>query len=30
MVVWLGLGNKATWLGWGKDHGLGLDKYVRD
>lgn len=25
-----GLGNKSTWLGSGKDHGLGSDQHVRD
>ena len=27
-TVWLGLSNKTTWLGLGKDHGLSKDKYV--
>ncbi len=25
--VWLGLGTKITWLGLGKDHGVGSDHY---
>lgn len=26
--VWIGVGTGTTWLGLGKDHGLGQNKYI--
>ena len=28
LKFWLSLGTKTTWLGWGKDHGFGWNKYI--